>query len=650
MLHHGAPANHVNSKGQTPMHLAAKVGANVDIAELKEKGNANINQQDNEGKTPIFYAKDYKTVVQLLKYGAKPLTKAKDTKYGQNLSALEYLMKRKRDDTCPNAILDKYMDLQKNSDLVLDFSVFKDHSCSSQKDAFDNSFLDTCSQVIDSEVSYKVMNHPLLQTFLQLKVQTVWPIFTLFTVFYHLLVIPVTISVAGVSYTLHTSCSNTTEMGKSSTSYKTMFEWIGWEQEFEQNESDRNHIKPIGDNSYICFESYIKFPNGLHIDNSNTDMMKPWKNSVMFSWTVFILLTYIIKEFIEFLVMGKQYFKFIENLYAVIFIVTSTCFLGFSNYSPYYASKFVGWLVFMVWFEVFFYIANCDIYFNIGDYAYMSVQVAKPALACLIAHLPIFLAFTFGFDIMLRNNPLYDTSQGNYFLGSFAHVLSMMTEPSYEDNFAYSQVEEHNGHLKSAQVMGLLFIIMVPIIIVNLLIAVSVSETDLKGMKQMSRLMRMKRNIKTLKNFKFLAKKDLFSTLLKPLERKVSTYSNPKHYTYLNSTHYVKLSFQFIVKHDTRKVCKYFTNKPHQQEKYGILRILKLKVSKETYDEMAAYTEEKIKNHNEILKAIDDDKDNNQNHLNKILWEAEKDGFAVTSNRPYSTLSVKPVSRQNSSH
>ena len=110
--------------------------------------------------------------------------------------------------------------------------------------------------------------------------------------------------------------------------------------------------------------------------------------------------------------------------------------------------------------------------------------------------------------------------------------------------------------------------------------------------------------------------------------------------------YYIKLSFQFIVRHDTRNVCNYFNNK---QVQYGISGILKLKVSKERYDEMAAYTEEKIKKHYEILKAIDDDKDDNQNHLNKILWEAEKDGFAVKSNRPHSTLTVKPASRPNSS-
>ena len=69
LLNHGAPANCTDFKGLTPIHLAAKIGASIDIAELKEKGHANVNAQDKSGKTPLFYAKDYKTVIQLLKYG-----------------------------------------------------------------------------------------------------------------------------------------------------------------------------------------------------------------------------------------------------------------------------------------------------------------------------------------------------------------------------------------------------------------------------------------------------------------------------------------------------------------------------------------------------------------------------------------------------
>ena len=57
MLSYGASANCTDLKGKTPMHKAAKVGATIDIAELKEKGGANINQQDHKGKTPLFGAK-----------------------------------------------------------------------------------------------------------------------------------------------------------------------------------------------------------------------------------------------------------------------------------------------------------------------------------------------------------------------------------------------------------------------------------------------------------------------------------------------------------------------------------------------------------------------------------------------------------------
>ena len=127
---------------------------------------------------------------------------------------------------------------------------------------------------------------------------------------------------------------------------------------------------------------------------------------------------------------------------------------------------------------------------------------------------------------MLRNNPMYDMNQGNGFLGAFAKVMSMMLEPTFEVNFSYGALVKNGGHLKSSQFMGLLFIVMVPIIVVNMLIAVSVSQTDLKGMKEMSRLMRVKRNINELKNFAYWGRMKLcgmkpFKTILKPLETRV---------------------------------------------------------------------------------------------------------------------------------
>ena len=117
-------------------------------------------------------------------------------------------------------------------------------------------------------------------------------------------------------------------------------------------------------------------------------------------------------------------------------------------------------------------------------------------------------------------------THGNGPLGAFAKVMSMMLEPTYEVNFSYDVLQKHGGHLRSSQFMAILFIVLVPIIVVNMLIAVSVSQTDLKGMKENSRVMRVKRNINELKNFAYWKQMTLcgmqpFKTILKPLETRV---------------------------------------------------------------------------------------------------------------------------------
>ena len=66
--------------------------------------------------------------------------------------------------------------------------------------------------------------------------------------------------------------------------------------------------------------------------------------------------------------------------------------------------------------------------------------------------------------------------------------------------------------------------------------------------------------------------------------------------------------------------------------------MLTMNLNKEQYDEMVAYTEEMIQQHKEICKAIDDEKDRNQNHLNSILWEAENESQNANFKRPQSTF------------
>ena len=65
-------------------------------------------------------------------------------------------------------------------------------------------------------------------------------------------------------------------------------------------------------------------------------------------------------------------------------------------------------------------------------------------------------------------------------------------------------------------------------------------------------------------------------------------------------------------------------------------------MGKDRYNDMVAYTVEKIKIRNEIYKEIDNEKDANQSRLNNIFWESEKDnGPNRKTRRPKSTIFTK---------
>ena len=138
------------------MHYAAKAGAYIDIAELKEKGNADVNAQDVNGKTPLFNVRDYKTVLQFLKYGADPRKKANCTASGRDISALEYLMQNHEESS--EAILDRCLTLEMGSDLVMNFEIFKD----GEDEGINKSFLQTCTKILGDES--QVLRHHLFKT------------------------------------------------------------------------------------------------------------------------------------------------------------------------------------------------------------------------------------------------------------------------------------------------------------------------------------------------------------------------------------------------------------------------------------------------------------------------------------------------------
>ena len=195
------------------MFLASKVGSLSNIIELVDHG-ANVNyvskedQNSKQGltkKTPIFRARNFETVMLLLKFGADPTHKAKFQMCDSTvkLTAIQHLLKYNLD--CANVILDHGLKKENDDDLIMDFKVFSNY----EKVEFGLDILDEVNQ--HSPVQHVKANdkpplllHPLLQIFLNLKFNSFQKIYLIEFLFQIFLV--ATITVLTVHYVQLTTC------------------------------------------------------------------------------------------------------------------------------------------------------------------------------------------------------------------------------------------------------------------------------------------------------------------------------------------------------------------------------------------------------------------------------------------------------------
>ena len=89
----------------------------------------------------------------------------------------------------------------------------------------------------------------------------------------------------------------------------------------------------------------------------------------------------------------------------------------------------------------------------------------------------------------------------------------MVDELNYQDNFEFNSVHENGGRNYSTQVMLVLFMISMSMLIMNLLIAVAVNNTE--NLAERSELMLSYRKINLLEEFTIIKKKFFFRHILK---------------------------------------------------------------------------------------------------------------------------------------
>ena len=391
------------------------------------------------------------------------------------MSAIEYVMECNTE--CAKAILDQQMSIKEGDDLILDFQIFDKNTNKDDMSllvaALDNSPL---SITVENDKPPIVL-HPLLQIFLDLKFRGAGKRFIMRIL--HQLLLTICITISAVNYIGLTSCKIK--------SYKLPEDnKICFENEFGFNlsgcEINQTHSNISGKiYSITCKENYF---SQSEESSSIFDPICDATNACVFNdiillITQFLLVSFSLKEFAEILSRGiVGYVKIFENWIAMAFLALSIMFMSTNAYDLHFAIQCAGWMVFFAWIDFTFYLGRWG---TIGKCIYMSIDVAKTMSFYMLSYSTIFCAFALGFYIFLHSNWQFSTP-----FQTFIGLMAMMIgDLNYDDNFTDANL--------ATQIMFGVFTIMMAIIVMNLLIAVTLSET--KNLQNRSQLMMARRKI-----------------------------------------------------------------------------------------------------------------------------------------------------------
>ena len=179
---------------------------------------------------------------------------------------------------------------------------------------------------------------------------------------------------------------------------------------------------------------------------------------------------------------GTKGITVMESIVEVLLLIVTSCFFYFQERNIKYALHFASWMACLVWVNTMFYIGRFE---TIGPFIMMLFEVTYNMVLLIIAAIPLILAYSLGFHIVLLPDDDFDN-----FWATVLRTLVMMVNGFYDDE---DLDENAIGRAGSAQLMYLLFMVGMVIIFMNILLAVTVNIT--KNVKDQSKLLQSKRRI-----------------------------------------------------------------------------------------------------------------------------------------------------------
>lgn len=375
-------------------------------------------------------------------------------------------------------------------------------------------FLDVFLYILDNNAYHNEISslllHPLFEIFLDLKYKTVWTILCIQLIFQFALVSIFT--TIGVQFAQFTNCRIQDENAdfnqnicQNNTSFKFRSGIIGC-QINETHSLINNDTYPV-----ICYRNTLI----LHEDVNFLETVCKFENCDSFYTLFAIFLIFmgisLLKEICEIFSLGiRAYFSKLECFNEIFLVCLSSTFAfscindndhidisavhafernhgGNMEYNSHHlALHLAAWMVFFAWINMILYLGRLQ---NIGIYIFMALNVLKTMLGVLLTFTPWFAAFTFGFYILLQPHEDFDS-----YTRIFVRTFPMMAgEFNFNDYFDFNVVNSFGGRNFSTQVMFVFFVIVMTLIVMNLLIALTVSKID--ELRKKSKLLQVKRMI-----------------------------------------------------------------------------------------------------------------------------------------------------------
>ena len=192
----------------------------------------------------------------------------------------------------------------------------------------------------------------------------------------------------------------------------------------------------------------------------------------LYSSTVFLSGLMCLRELTQAFSNWRRYVCDRENWLEITMLSLILGYLAALFSNPEISAHLAAVSVLLAWAELALLIGRFP---NIGIYIYMSVHIMKKIVTILLSFAPIIFGFACAFRILIPRSDVFDN-----IIISILKVLVMMSgEFEFEANFRSESVREIGGSDITTQVVFVIFLFVVSIVISNLLIGLTVNETEI---------------------------------------------------------------------------------------------------------------------------------------------------------------------------